>query len=186
MLDSTDASSNASFNVLVTPAEWVVGVSATKAGTTGAFTLNVSSTAESEDRCGRFWITEGVTTNQELSATDCSDAASGSTKDVFLLALHVGRSVTLTQSSTAFTPLLRLVDSLGTVIAQTSGIAGSATLDYTSTSSGIYRIEALAATPGAVGSYTLTVVPSTGASASSSSRIGNDFAIRRNRTVARP
>jgi len=183
MLDSTDASTNASFKVLVTPAEWVVGVSATKAGTTGVFTLNVSSTAESEDNCERYWITEGLTTNQELSATDCADGTSGSTKDVFLMAIHVGRSVTLTESSTVFTPLLRLVDSSGTVLAQASGTAGSATIQYSSTSSGVYVIEAASATPGGAGSYALTVSPSLAASISSSrsnDQIPQDRPISRN------
>jgi hypothetical protein len=161
-LDSTDVTRDATLKAILHPGTWVVGVTSTAVGATGAYTLRVSTVSESADACERIWVTAGITTAQELVSTDCVNPSDGSHYDAFLIALHQGAHVTITHSSTAFGPVLRLIRASGQLVAEANGnTSGVATLDVTSDSSAAYRLVASASDAQATGGYTLTISPLT-------------------------
>ena len=161
-LDSTDATRDATLKAIVGPGIWVAGVSSTAVGATGAYTFRVSTASESADACERIWVTAGITTAQQLVSTDCVNPSDGSPYDAFLIALHQGAHVTITHSSTAFVPVLRLIRASGQLVAEATGnTSGVATLDVTSDSSAFYRLVASASDAQATGGYTLQISPLT-------------------------
>ena len=160
--DSTDATRDAALKAIVAPGTWVVGVTSTAAAATGAYTLRVSPASESADACERIVVTGGITTAQHLVSTDCVNQSDGSHFDAFFIALHQGAHVTITHSSNAFVPVLRLSHLSGQLVAEAIGnTSGVATLDVTSDSSAIYRLVASASDAQATGGYTLQISPLT-------------------------
>jgi hypothetical protein len=161
-LDSTDGTRDAGLKAILRPGTWVFGVTSSAPAATGAYALQFSSEPESANDCEHIWVTADITTTQQLVSTDCVNPSDGSHYDAFFIALHQGAHVTITQSSTAFIPELRLVHASGQLVAEASGnSSGVATLDVTSDSSAFYRLVASASDAQATGGYTLQISPLT-------------------------
>lgn len=139
-------------------------------GVTGAYELLVSPAPGEADGCRPVWVLRGVTTEQRLTTTDCADTPGPFQRDLFYMVLWFGERVTLTQSSTAFAPRLRLLRPSGTLISESDGSAtGTALVSFTSDETSLYIVHATSAVAGRTGAYTLAVIaPDPGASASSS------------------
>lgn len=166
---------------ILAPGAYVVGVlSFNTDGTGGPYELLVSATSAKVTCDVSVLLVRGIATAQELSSTDChrqvSDASSAPYEDWFWLVLHAGERAIMTQSSTQFGPRLRLQWRSGALVGDADGtVSGTATIDFTADSSGLYRISASSALAQQLGEYTLAVSYAPGAApsatAASASRI---------------
>jgi len=108
---------------------------------------------------------KGVSTNQNVEATDCVAAAAPNTiyADVLFIFLNAGQSVTVSMSSSVVDSYLELrrADETGAIVASNDNKDTSGTKDavvtFTSTTTGYYAIVARTAVVGQTGAYTLQV-----------------------------
>jgi hypothetical protein len=143
---------------ILAPGAYGIGAGSLSIDVTGPYQLFASVTSTSADDCQIVFVVRGIATTQELAASDCVDP-SGPSYDRFSFVLYADERVIVTQSSTQFEPRLRLVNRLTeTVMAEADGNAGgTATIDFTATSTALYRIYASSVLSQQSGAYTLAV-----------------------------
>lgn len=128
-------------------------------GVTGAYDLLLSPASGAADGCESVFIMRGVTTEQRLATTDCTDTPGPFYRDVFFVILWIGERVTLTQSSAAFAPRLRLLRRGGTLITEADGsVTGTAAITFTSDETSLYIVHATSAVAARSGAYTLAAI----------------------------
>ncbi|HEV8401304.1 MAG TPA: Ig-like domain-containing protein [Gemmatimonadales bacterium] len=173
--DESTSYRNARVKIVAAGGEYVIGAISTLSGASGPYALAAAETPSSEENCEDFWLTRGVTTQQVLSTTDCAEA--GSTYgDEFLIDLHPGETLDVTETTTAFDALiqlyrirtsdyyLRLRSSSATLVASDDSVGGTH-LTFTADSTTYYVLVATTMTPGRQGAYTLTLAPPVGGAA---------------------
>jgi hypothetical protein len=173
--DESTSYRNARVKIVAAGGEYVIGAISTFSGASGPYVLAAAETPSSEENCEDFWLTRGVTTQQVLATTDCAEA--GSTYgDEFLIDLHPGETLDVTETTTAFDALiqlyrirtsdyyLRLRSNSATLVASDDSVGGTH-LTFTADSTTYYVLVATTMTPGGQGAYTLTLAPPVGGAA---------------------
>jgi hypothetical protein len=158
-IDSVATLNAAVVKAILAPGNYFAGVSS-YAATVGAYDVLVSPASSSAASCDEeLWIVRGVTTPQDLAATDCHDDAGEHYEDRYSMILWEGEHLHVTQSSTDFAPVLRLARRSGEVVATADGTAtGVATIDFTGdVHRGEYILTASSAQPQRTGAYTLAL-----------------------------
>jgi hypothetical protein len=157
--DTVDVRREALMRWILPPGTYLVAATTLDVQTTGAYELSIGVTSESATLCNFKWIVPGLTTAQTLAATDCVDYSGGTFhEDAFVLGLLPGERVMLTQSSTQFSPRLRLFQRSGELIVEAgANLSGTATINFTSEKASAYFIRASSALPLQSGQYTLHV-----------------------------
>jgi hypothetical protein len=154
---------NSFLKMIATGGAYGIAAGGQNFGAAGSYTLTTAAVAVYADSClNNIWVTRGIATQQELKPTDCVDASGPYYFDPFQLILVAGRSVTITESSTAFDAELFVHSSSGNAIFDdNSGGGTNARLSYTNTSTGAEVLFILPSTAavGATGAYTLTIDP---------------------------
>lgn len=159
--DSTNATREVRFKAIVPPdddrpgSDYGVAVTSMEPRATGGYELRVASVSQSVESCEDVLVMLGITTTQSLAATDCR-GPSGQNEDHFALVILRGQRIRVTQSSTQFAPLLRVVRSGGVVAATDGASTGTAVVVYTGEADDLYQIQASSAAA-QTGSYTLAV-----------------------------
>jgi len=162
--------------IVATGGEYVIGAVNELSGRTGPYVLAAADTPASEEDCEDVWLTRGVTTQQVLSTTDCTEP--GSTHgDEFGLVLHQGDKLDVTETTTAFDALIQLYRhpnwqdhalshrfNSDTLVASDDSVGGTH-LTFTAESTAYYVLVATTMTPGGQGAYTLTLAPAVGGAA---------------------
>lgn len=167
--DTVDARRSAVSTWILPAGEYEASASSWDRGVTGAYELTLSPASGAADGCEGVFVVRGVTTEQRLATTDCTDGAGPFYRDVFFVMLWIGERVTLTQSSAEFAPRLRLLREAGTLITEADGTAtGTAAINFTSDETSLYIVHATSAVAVRLGRYTLAAInPVAGASAAS-------------------
>lgn len=168
--DTVDARRSTVSTWILPAGDYEASASSWDVGVTGAYELMVSPTSGAADGCESVFVMRGVTTEQRLATTDCTDTPGPFYRDVFFVILWVGERVTLTQSSADFAPRLRLLRRTGTLITEADGSAtGTAAISFTSDETSLYIVHATSAVAARSGAYTLAAInPLAGASATAS------------------
>lgn len=153
---------NSFLKMIATAGAYGIAAAAQNLGT-GSYTLTTAAVPVYADSClNDTWVTLGVTTQQELKATDCVDTTGPYYFDAFEMVLAAGQTVTITQTSAAFDAELFLHSTSGNVVSDNnSGGGTNARLSYTNNSGGVEQLAILpsSATVGSTGAYTLTIDP---------------------------
>lgn len=141
---------NSQMRVIVAPGEYLIGASNYN-GVLGPYTL--ASIAGSDDNTGcvfNFYLTQGVTTGQSISATDCN----GGTQDNFRMLLRAGQSIIVSASSSEFNTRLSVN---GVVNDDFPGSGTNSQVTYTAGVAQLVTINVRSAVAGGAGAYTLSV-----------------------------
>lgn len=134
-----------------------MGVTSTAPLQTGQYTIVAESADEDLRGCGEILVAHDVSTRQQLEEADCGASSGDPYYDLFQIYLWAGQSVAVDESSTAFTPRLRLFSSGGTMVGEARGDGDRpARLVLTSPANDYYAIVASSVTA-ATGGYTLSV-----------------------------
>ena len=124
---------------------------------TGPYTIVAESAAEDVPGCGLTLVAHDISTRQQLEGADCGGVSGAPYFDIFHIYLWAGQSVALSDSSTAFTPRMRLFSSGGTTLGDASGDGVQpARLALTAPADDYYTIVP-SSVAAATGSYTLSV-----------------------------
>jgi len=160
------AGSSMSLPFLVAPGDHDVEVVDNVTGFPGgqSYTLTATSTSADLASCGPVTLFEtGVVAALNLAATDCTGITAGAKSDRFYTWALTGQTITVTMSSSAFDPYLRVLagQALGaaTVLASDDNGGGGTTARVSYTNPGApanFTIEATSAAAGGAGAYTLT------------------------------
>jgi hypothetical protein len=159
-IDSLASQHRAVTKAILASGDYWAGASSYRPGTSGSYLLQLSTTSPQAESCEEeVWVVRGITTDQQLSSTDCVDASGQFHHDAFSLILWAGEGLTLTQTSSEFRPSLRLVRGSGEAIAEVEGSkSGIATIEFTADlPRGEYIIIASSVEAQESGPYTLTV-----------------------------
>jgi hypothetical protein len=166
--DTVDARRSAVSRWILPIGEYMITPTSWDFGRTGAYDLLLSATSPLADGCEPIWVLRGVTTEQRLAPSDCTDPPGPFYRDVFHVVLWQGERVTLTQSSEAFAPRLRLLRWSGTLITEANGSAtGTALIEFRSDETSLYIVHATSVAGERVGAYTLAVIEPGATSAAS-------------------
>jgi hypothetical protein len=143
---------------IVPAGTYIVGVTGQDPGATGSYTLRARERSANAEGCELIWILAGATTTQHLASTDCHDTSGLHYHDLFFVGLSRGQKVTVTHSSSEFSPLLLRRGWTGDTISLVDGSAtGSAALDFTADVVGPYVIDASSVEEQRSGDYTISV-----------------------------
>jgi hypothetical protein len=167
---------NSHIKIAATGGEYVIGAVNALGGQRGPYVLAAAETPSTEENCEDFWLTRDVTTQQVLSATDCTEP--GSTYgDEFGLVLFQGDKLDVTETTTAFDASIQLYRvnaqrdhalsrrfNSDTLVAFDDSVGGTH-LTFTADSTAFYVLVATTMTPGGQGAYTLTLAPPVGGTA---------------------
>ncbi len=129
-----------------------------------SYTLTATASSANLGSCGPVAMFEtGVVASLTLAASDCPGITAGTTSDRFYTWALTGQTLTVTMSSSAFDPYLRVLagQALGAapVLAFDDNGGGGTTARVTYTNAGApanFTIEATSTAAGATGAYTLT------------------------------
>jgi len=161
--DSASTTTNSAIKVILPAGNYLLVAASRTSSGVGPYTLSSASTTADVTGCKAAFIVRGVTTAQSLATTDCYyydyyDYYDATYQDEYLIYIRRGETLTVTMTSTGFSPALALQNSSSIGVAYKGGSPTSreAVLTYTAISEGYHRI--IATTPGAVlGSYVLKV-----------------------------
>ncbi|MEZ0335071.1 MAG: hypothetical protein ACAI18_13755 [Gemmatimonadales bacterium] len=159
--DAPDAGTNSTVRILLASGDYVIGANSLNPGISGEYELSSAAAPESVTNCDEVWITVGISTDQSLADTDCTQGVVLS--DAFRLVLQAGESVTLTLSSSVFDPGITLLNGVGATVGSDVGTTSeTALVTFTAPAApllGAYTIVASTASSGPVqtGAYDLTI-----------------------------
>lgn len=163
--DSASITTNSAIKIILPPNNYLLVAGSLLASATGAYTFSSSSTNADVSGCATVFVVRGITTAQSVSTLDCVTEDdyyyySYSYRDEYVIYLPRGQSLTVTMTSTALSSDLVLLNSSGSSLAYrtaTSTPSQDASLSFTATTDGYYRIIAGTRGSGQTGAYTLKV-----------------------------
>jgi hypothetical protein len=131
-----------------------------EAGETGAYSLTATAVPESGNVCDYVFAMKGVSTLGELATGDCTTG--GTTPYLFemvVVAMHAGRTYTISMNSTAFDTYLELGPLDGNIVASNDDFSPgtNSRIVFTPTSSNFYVIYPSSAAHSTAGAYTLII-----------------------------
>jgi hypothetical protein len=162
--DVTSNNPNSRIKAILPAGDWIVAANSIAPNSstsllTGSYTVHSSVTSDPVTNCEDAFVARGITTQQSLQTTDCSQ--NGVLADVYYVFLNTGQTVTVTMTSPAIDSYLQLVElrTNGSVAQNddTDASTKNASLSYTAATFGYYYIIARTTTAGTTGAYTLTV-----------------------------
>jgi hypothetical protein len=155
--DIDDSGSPSEVRVLMPAGAYGLLPGAYRPNVTGPYTLLSAPVSSDVTSCDEVWVVRGISTSQNLQATDC--VRSGFFSDRLDVFLRAGQTITLTMTSTAFDAFLELYDGPTRVAFNDDFAAGSqnAQLSYTAPTDAFFSILPTSGTAGATGPYVLTV-----------------------------
>jgi hypothetical protein len=168
-VDTVDATREAKLRAILAPGRYEMAASSVRVGATGPYTVRLSATSPSSESCEGLHVVRGITTSQQLDATDCVDDLGSYYGDPYGLWLTAGERVVLTHSSAEFGPLVQIYRQGGTMILvdQRGGDGtGTASLSFTADLTGLYVVFATSDQMLRTGAYTLIVAEPSAAAAS--------------------
>lgn len=157
--DAAPGTSNSALKVFLVSGRAIdIYASSRIVGATGSYTLSSSVTSMVVTNCENVFLLGGTTT-QDISTSDCSSPGPYYS-DKYFVRLFAGQSLGASMTSTAVDSFLEVYDSNGTLVAVNDN-SGPGTLDasvsYTATSTGTFRVVARTKSASETGSYTITV-----------------------------
>ena len=165
--DQSSNTQNAAFRLLAAPGRYILAATSFGPGEIGAYSLAVTDVPAEISDCPtddfmHVWATRGITTTQQVQATNCSTTIEGAVyySDRLIMRVVAGRTYTITMLSTAIDPWLTLfVAGSGEVIGENDDGGGGTTarLVHTPTANGYIVIDASTAFAQTTGAYTLTI-----------------------------
>jgi hypothetical protein len=169
--DTVNTSRNVRLKAILAPATYEAAASSVTVGATGDYLLGLSTTSATVDSCEIVFVVRGISTEQQLVATDCVDGSGQFHGDIFDLWLEAGERVTLTQSSTTVNPLVQVYREGSELVAQ-AGAVGTATVEFEADQTGPYYVVATSALKLQFGAYTLSITdPTAGTSGTATSTL---------------
>jgi hypothetical protein len=160
--DNVDnASRNSMVRAILPPGDFLVGANSLNAVEVGAYDLtSVSLGQQQVSNCEDMFAVPGITTDQNLQATDCN--RDGFYSDNFIIFLRGGQTITITMASASIDPYLELywLQGDGTLVASNDDVDATtknSSITYTATRLGYYFVKARTTTSGTTGAYTLTI-----------------------------
>jgi hypothetical protein len=159
---SADSLTSSFFQIIAAGGRYVVGANTFSPEVTGSYGLQSDAIPVAADSCAEVWVTPGITTDQQVAATDCSLTPGPYYADFYRVVLAVGQTITVTETSgalDAYLELYREADPIATLVASddNGGGATNARLSYTSPVLAAYVIGAETADTAETGAYTLTI-----------------------------
>lgn len=153
-------SSNSRIKAILPASNFLIGANSLNPRETGAYVVTSAADQSEVTNCEIVFVTPGITTNQNLQATDCS--LNGSVSDNFIIFINAGQTVTFTMTSSALDSYLELYSLQGTqtlVAANDDADATTknASLTYTASGLGYFYVKARTTSAGTLGAYTLTI-----------------------------
>lgn len=161
--DELDTGTNSGIKALLPAGNYLLGAGTFAPSVTGPYTISSTTAPTDVTNCEHVFVVKGITTAQNISATDCNLAGSGGTpiySDGYLIFLSAGTSVTITMSSPIVDSFLQLVTLDGALVTQNDNIDSStkdARITFTASQSGYYAIFARTVPTTTQGPYTLTI-----------------------------
>lgn len=160
------ATTNSAIKALLPAGSYILAATSVEWGAMGAYSLSSEKTSDDVTDCEKVYIVRGLSTIQNIQASDCLRTDGPLYADQFHIYLSRGQSLKVSMESTAVDSFLELlVEDPATGIrsmiasndnADTSG-SKDARLAYFAAPSGYYVIVARTALNGQTGGYTLTV-----------------------------
>ena len=144
---------------LLPSANFVLGATSYSPGVTGSYALSSAQISASITNCEEVFAARGISTTQNLEATDCNYGALGFYSDDIAIFLRQGQMVTVTMNSTAFDAALELWNSNGVKVASNDDANGTtnAQMVYTVPADDFYIVVPTSHVSGATGPYTLII-----------------------------
>lgn len=169
--DSGDGSggTDSFFRMIATGGLYLIEAQSFNAGETGPYTLTTVATPVAVDNCPfDVFVTRGITTDQDIKATDCLDSSGPFYYDVYEMFLDAGQTMTVTESSTAFDAELFLFVG-STLVGSDDNSAGGTNARVTHQAplgqNQLVHIVPSTKGTGVTGAYTLTIAPPSAATA---------------------
>jgi hypothetical protein len=156
--DTVNARRNVSLKAILAPGRYETAASSVPVGETGPYTLRISAVTPAAESCEIVFVVRGISTEQELSSTDCVDGSGLFYGDIFDLWLDAGERVRLTQAATQLVPQVLLYRYSGDLVAVANGLeSGTAVLDYEAKETGKFFVVASSARILESGAYRLSL-----------------------------
>lgn len=179
--DADGGTTNSLIRILLPAGSYEAIASAFATGTVGTYTLSSGSIAASVENCDDWWIVPGFQGHQdEITTSDCDfiiDEATNSPYrgDLYLTYLMAGQTVTVSQNSTAFTPVVDIISADG-IEDSILGTPGNPqlTFGFTASSEGVWGFHASTFETNETGAYTFGVQAGAPALAAGSGAFGLD------------
>lgn len=151
---------NSTIKAILAAGDFLVGANSLNARETGFYTISSAPTTSPVTNCEDVFVTRGITTQQSLQGSDCTQ--SGLLSDDYIIFINAGQSITVTMTSTSIDPYLELFEirTGGTQVASNDdadGTTKNAAFTYTATNLGYFFIKARTTSAATTGAYTLTV-----------------------------
>lgn len=169
--DSGDGSggTDSFLRVIAAGGVYLFGAFSFGVGETGSYTLATVVTPVSVDSCLLdVFVTRGITTVQDIKATDCVDSSGPFYYDVYEMFLDAGQTMTVTETSTAFDAELFLFVG-STLVGSDDNSAGGTNARVTHQAplgqNQLVHIVPSTKGTGVTGAYTLTIAPPAAATA---------------------
>lgn len=155
--DDGAGGNSASIRVLAPPGQYILAATSFSAGQTGAYQLS-SRAMLGRTTCVDAWIVPGLQISRSLASGDCT-LNDGTYADVYPVYLRAGQQLTVVQRSTGFDTYLVLTDASFNTVAEDddSGGGSDSRIVFTAPRAGAYMILANSFSPGATGTYSLSV-----------------------------
>jgi hypothetical protein len=156
---------NASMRAVLPAGSYQVGATSGPPNETGAYVVTAQTASSLMTGCDIVFVLPGITTDQELDATDCpTDPPEVFYTEAFLIFMEAGQEYTITLSSTTFETFLVVGRStsggLADVQLDDSSDGMNSRLVYTATVDDLYVILASSGPQSTSGAYRLNVVRS--------------------------
>ncbi len=162
--DESDGVTNSAIKALLPPGTYVIGANSFDASVTGNYSISSSTAPTNVGNCEVVFAVKGVSTNQNIEATDCPWPATPPTMyaDIYYIFLKMGQQLTISMSSTTIDSGLELfrLDNPATRVAlneDKDATTKDAQIVYTATATNYYAIVARTGVNLQTGAYTLQI-----------------------------
>jgi Big-like domain-containing protein len=169
--DSGDGSggTDSFFRMIASGGLYLIAAQSYSAGETGPYALTTVAAPVAVDHCPfDVFVTRGITTDQDIKATDCVDSSGPFYYDVYEMFLDAGQTMTVTESSSAFDAELFLFVG-STLVGSDDNSAGgtNARVIHQAPVGQNQLVQIVPSTKGTgvTGAYTLTIAPPSAATA---------------------
>ena len=157
--DDFGAGSDSRVRAILPPGNFVLGANSYDPSVVGAYTLTSALDGLPVTNCENVFVVRGISTNQNLDATDCPRTG-GFYADQYFIYVLGGQLVTVSMSSAPVDAYLAIYDTDGALLTSNDNkdaTTKDAQIAFTPAVTGFYGIQATSANAGATGAYTLVV-----------------------------
>ena len=157
--DDFGTGSDSKLKAILPAGNFVLGANSYEANRVGTYTLTSALDGGTVTNCETVFVTRGITTSQNLDATDCQRTGGFYGDQLFIYVLS-GQPVTVSMSSAPVDAFIQIYDTNGVVLTSNDNkdaTTKDAQVAFTPTVTGFYAIVASSANAGAVGAYSLVI-----------------------------